>query len=1237
MNSLIGKSTGIALLMAAALLAALFAMGVFSPTGARADVTDNPQATVALDTPSPEANVKITFKFRLDDDIDAEKERVRIIIPSGTATTDFKLQTGVTEPTVKITQRGIERGSYTAETNDAGDWQIFIGPSTDPTNHLRGNITADTIVEVTGFKNPTSTPTGIEIADELDSSDGDNDDGNFEDIENQPTDPVIYKGLTIDAASVSPDTASATGVTMTVDFTTGEGNQVVVKVPNGYDVRTDSGFVTGVTLKLYSVNSQGVETEITTGISYGNITDGDTITIAAAQIDEDTKYRVKIAGLTNPGKAGEQTVTITPDGRAAVTKKFTLMPEPEAVLVKLSSMVPGAAVQITIEDDADVQMVSGDDILVDLTDTGFVVPSTISNSGINIVSDGPTEGTGATATEPNDVIGSPSNVTVTGSKVSLTIPYGVDSNGNAESRTIETGQKYTITIKQSAGINNPAAAGEKTVKWVEDAPNAATAANKKSKVTIQRVVKLSKKKGTRGTMTTASLLGFADGTATVYLNAADMKATETKADYKLAEVTVASNVGTLEIDTTSEKFMANREGGNEITAVDSKGATQHVAGMFTVSPALAVDPAESPVSKEVDLKLSDWPEGEAITAVQIGATPLDAMIHKVPAGDTAAAWGTTMASTDTAPGTLTIKVLIPANTNRGTQSVKVTGTTVTAPATTAVSASADLKIGVLDLSVQPAMAVPGQVITVQGSGFEKGDTITTVMVGGKAATVREGTGTAAGSVTVNNSGDFIATVQVPSPTTGGIGTGMKTVSVATAAGSGRVAEGSIEILKAAIELDPMESRRGTTVTVSGTGFPASTVIQVAYGKGGGTIAAGTTDASGILSMTFVVPGTAEIGKPHEVKATSVKTDYAAVSAKAEHSTPGATFELSAAEVQRGGSLTITGQNFPAYSPVTSIMIGETEVAPSPSPTTSNDGDFTATITVPGVSVGNYTIKVNAGGTVVAKSIAIVDAPPVVVPDPTITIAPASGIMAGSTITVTGMDFAAGAVVRVEYDGTLVDAPTAGDDGGISVTHTVPADAEAGEVTVTAGAASAMFTVEAAPEPEPEPVTAEVMADPAEATVGDMITISGSNMAANQSVIKLTVGDASVLPAGLITDTEGSFSVEVAAPDAEGEQTITAVVAGSDPVTAMVTIMKPVSTDPAEVFAGVNGLTRAWHLDAETQNWTFYDPDAELFAVVPDDRKLTEVTTGQIITLIVSEEGEFDGGKLFVGTNMVIIP
>ena len=88
MNIHIGKSAGIALLMAAALLAALFAMGVFSPVGVKADIvtTTGNTPTVELSTSDPEADVEITIKFRVDDDIDGtpENENIRIKIPVGT-------------------------------------------------------------------------------------------------------------------------------------------------------------------------------------------------------------------------------------------------------------------------------------------------------------------------------------------------------------------------------------------------------------------------------------------------------------------------------------------------------------------------------------------------------------------------------------------------------------------------------------------------------------------------------------------------------------------------------------------------------------------------------------------------------------------------------------------------------------------------------------------------------------------------------------------------------------------------------------------------------------------------------------------------------------------------------------------------------------------------------------------------------------------------------------------------
>ena len=62
--------------------------------------------------------------------------------------------------------------------------------------------------------------------------------------------------------------------------------------------------------------------------------------------------------------------------------------------------------------------------------------------------------------------------------------------------------------------------------------------------------------------------------------------------------------------------------------------------------------------------------------------------------------------------------MVPADANRGTQTVKVTGIEVD---DSTPSASASLKVGVLTLTIQPAMVVPGQEITIQGSGFVADD------------------------------------------------------------------------------------------------------------------------------------------------------------------------------------------------------------------------------------------------------------------------------------------------------------------------------------------------------------------------------------------------------------------------------------------------------------------------------------------------------------------------------------
>ena len=573
--------------------------------------------------------------------------------------------------------------------------------------------------------------------------------------------------------------------------------------------------------------------------------------------------------------------------------------------IKLSSHEPGAAVQITITDTAAADINPNEEIQVDLK-SAFSVPDTIAESDIAISSTG--------------FNGSPSNVLVTGKKVTMTIPTVTATVRNPS--PVMGG--YTIRIKQSAGVMNAASGGTKTIKWVERYPSTDEADMKSAEVMIDRVIKLSTTAGTRGTMTTATFKGFANGSATVNLNGE-----------KLDEVTITDNTGTLEIDTTSSKFKANQD--NTITAQDAAGNSGDVSASFTISAKAVVDPEESPVSKDVTIKLSDWPASNMITKVTIGASDVTPDSAKTTDSD----------------GKVEFKVMVPAGANRGTQTVKVTGTEVD---DSTPSATASLKVGVLALTVQPAMVVPGQQITIEGSGFVSGDEISSVSIGNQTAGV---------DATANSAGDIVIAVDVPSDEDGdGIGSGKKTVSV-TATGSGRVAEGSIEIPKAVITLDPVTSRRGTTVNVSGNGFPSGDLVQVKYDNDGTfvTVAAGSADASGAVSIDFTVPSYARIGAKHNIEATSVGI-FKGVTAKATHETPGAMVTLSSDSISSGENITIAGVNFPAFATVAVMEIGGVDVRPVPAPATSIDGDFESTVLVPQLELGNQTVSIRVSSTTI---------------------------------------------------------------------------------------------------------------------------------------------------------------------------------------------------------------------------------------------------------------------------------
>ena len=180
--------------------------------------------------------------------------------------------------------------------------------------------------------------------------------------------------------------------------------------------------------------------------------------------------------------------------------------------------------------------------------------------------------------------------------------------------------------------------------------------------------------------------------------------------------------------------------------------------------------------------------------------------------------------TDDKDGTLKVKV--PSAVASGQASVKLyVGSTVEGSGTVTVSA--------LTLSVAPETVVPGEQITIQGSGFGKNDCVTSITVGTNSAH-SDTSNDCDEDIKASSGGNIVVSVDVPSPAAtddeeaSPIGDGEKTVTVTTE--SGRKGEVTITIPEASVTLDPSESRRGSTVTVTATGFPVGDLIQIKYGE-----------------------------------------------------------------------------------------------------------------------------------------------------------------------------------------------------------------------------------------------------------------------------------------------------------------------------------------------------------------------------------------------------------------------
>ncbi len=572
-----------------------------------------------------------------------------------------------------------------------------------------------------------------------------------------------------------------------------------------------------------------------------------------------------------------------------------------------------------------------DEITIDFKEFG--VPSSIDPDDVTIVK-------GTVTSSPEEA--PPGDVEVDGTTVTLTFrtKAGTGADTGIES-ALAADSTTDIIFSRRAGITLPKHAGLYPVSVMSE-DTAAKDTQFYNWAEVVRSVKASPMKGIRGAETTLTGKGFND----------DETITVMVGDNSLGTAVAKDGMFTMKVmadakDSSGSSIFA--AGANTITAKESGG---EATVMFTIDPGFTVSPESPAPGEQITVTLKDVtaaPNGSSVsTMAMFGSVSADASI----ADKQAASFKVTVPST-LEPGRYPLKVTV------GTQVMRKT-----------------LTIGAKTLTLSPSTAVAGQEVTVQGSGFTSSGTgDTELKVGGSDA---EGVDSLT-SISVDSGGRISVTFTVPEEAK----TGERTVQFKDK--SGRVGRATLTIPKAMLTVTPTESGIGSSITVSGTGFPANDLVQISYAVGPGSTARtrplgnASTNAGGGFSAAMTVPTFAQTGETHRVKATSqlAENDANQVSAEAEHSTPQETISFSPAMVTSGGRVTVSGQNFAGFLAVDEIMIGTTDVRPVPVPTTNADGSFSATgILVPKLDPGRYTVKVKVGSDTVTKFLEVVkEAPP----------------------------------------------------------------------------------------------------------------------------------------------------------------------------------------------------------------------------------------------------------------------
>ena len=378
---------------------------------------------------------------------------------------------------------------------------------------------------------------------------------------------------------------------------------------------------------------------------------------------------------------------------------------------------------------------------------------------------------------------------------------------------------------------------------------------------------------------------------------------------------------------------------------------------------------------DIQVQVIDFPEG-VIAGVSIGGVPAE--VDQLRIGSS---------------GRLYFSVPVPDNVRLGRQYLRVE-----------VDRDDDMKPDpysrevIVDISqpkaivrIFPETVLANQRVSLSGLGFhdERGTTIDEVQFGGftlKPSRVNGGTG----AIDVAGDGNWNGSVDLPivEATTS---EGTHTLRVKDSLGR----TGSVEVTvpPREVTVTPIWGRPGTTIKVTGTGFPSrndhgsSVNLRIYYDAGDRfTVNSAEPDANGNFSSEIFIPLNTATPSSNFVRVEFDDDNGITVVTSAPHEVPGPVVQLSPSAGPPGTRFTMRGTGFRTHIPVSLVEFADINIFPGHPVSTDANGDFEMELVAPGLDTGQQTVRATVAGVTASATFDI--KPPGVVAGAPMTVAEA---------------------------------------------------------------------------------------------------------------------------------------------------------------------------------------------------------------------------------------------------------